>query len=224
MCRLVIARYQDLMKYDRRHDALSLFETLETALGGHGNGIAIVSRTGKVKCLHKGVEYTCAQAWDDVRYYGKHDDTVIFHTRLRSAGPVSDEACHPYVYDGLVIAMNGTIRDIAGLANSLGITDTDAIAQLISQHARCKDDVVKACNSLPAVFVGTFNGKPFVAHGAGSPELHLWTDGWLYASQFPAGVRAKKVAGTYGKIGKPYRSLFSYYDSMNDEILFTKPR
>ena len=35
-------------------------------------------------------------------------DWALFHTRLASIGTISDENCHPFVRNNMLLAMNGT--------------------------------------------------------------------------------------------------------------------
>jgi hypothetical protein len=92
MCRIAfIERPQDVNPELYEGVLAAVFATLELSNGGHGNGVAIPDRKGKIKII-KGVNYSPCQAAKD----SANAPWVLFHTRLATSGGIKDEMCHPF--------------------------------------------------------------------------------------------------------------------------------
>ena len=85
-------------------------------------------------------------------------DWALFHTRLASMGNICDQNCHPFRRKDVVMAMNGTEKSVNFLSKIRDITDTEAILETIDKYNLS----LAALKNFSSIFVGFFNGKPFV--------------------------------------------------------------
>lgn len=85
-------------------------------------------------------------------------DWAIFHTRLASVGTKCDKNCHPFIRGNAVLAMNGTERSVEFLSKTIDITDTEAILETMYKY----NLGLAALRNFTSIFMGFFNGKPFV--------------------------------------------------------------
>lgn len=85
-------------------------------------------------------------------------DWALFHTRLASMGNICDQNCHPFRRKNVVMAMNGTEKSVNFLSKIRDITDTEAILETIDKYNLS----LAALKNFSSIFVGFFNGKPFV--------------------------------------------------------------
>ena len=187
MCRLFITNRQDFNNYDKRYGILNLMNTLEKSCGGHGNGYLLV-KGGKIEKAEKGIRLENPKIYKQVKREAW--DYMIYHSRIASVGNQSDANCHPF-YDNThnsALAMNGTESGLKGLANGLGITDTELIFRSIQS-----ENAEKACKvllELGSVFVGFGrNGVPYVVKDYGDLDLWRFGDKSFHASEFPKNVK-----------------------------------
>lgn len=193
MCRLLIATKNALKVYNQVHGLTLLLAHLEKQCGGHGNGIALI-KNKTVTFTRKGVKYTTEEATNallTMKY-----DFGIFHTRIASVSTISDANCHPFTFQKRdVMAMNGTISGISGIASALGITDTELIFN--SVKGATLSTTIKALQTLSPVFVGSVAGLPYALKNNG--ELVSWThkrlkkNDYLFVSSVPNGVVYKPL-------------------------------
>ena len=185
MCRVMIAKRENIKKYHKEHNLIKLLRHLEKEFGGHGNGYALI-RNRKVIEVKKGVKVTvesCAEALLTRSY-----DYAIFHTRIASIGDITDGNCHPFVRGDSVLAMNGTESWLKGLASLNGITDAEVILDTIHRTKKPLDKIIDwFLEETTSVFVGAVDGAPFVVNAGGS----LATYAGIYASSFPKKIPAK---------------------------------
>lgn len=85
-------------------------------------------------------------------------DWALFHTRLASMGNICDQNCHPFRRKNVVMAMNGTEKSVNFLSKIRDITDTEAILETIDKYNLS----LAVLKNFSSIFVGFFNGKPFV--------------------------------------------------------------
>ena len=120
-----------------------------------GNGLILV-KENKVIYVKKGVDYKTYQIANKL---AKTDyDYALFHTRIRSVGKVSDNNCHPFRFGSTYVMMNGTESGYSGIADMLGITDTEAALRVAKTM---KVDVCEFFGSLGSNFIGVDKGQVF---------------------------------------------------------------
>ena len=118
-------------------------------------GVALL-KDNKIIKIEKGVKLDVR---DIAQLLRKTDyDWALFHTRLASIGTISDENCHPFVRNNMLLAMNGTENSVSFLSKVTEITDTEAILETISKYKLG----LAALRNFSSIFMGFFNGKPFV--------------------------------------------------------------
>ena len=165
MCRLLIASNNAIRNYHRTYGFHNLLSHLERECGGHGNGFTL-HKDGKLIHTNKGIDLSVHEvariALEGVDQY----DTIIFHTRIASVSGISSENCHPFIHGNDVMAMNGTLYELSELASALGITDTQAVFELIKN--RHLDQTIRALKTLSAVFVGVCDGSPYALKNGGA--------------------------------------------------------
>lgn len=156
MCRLIMFNKKGFDLIEERIGAKKLFDILEQANGGHGNGIAYMSANGAVEII-KGVKYDNELVYNDIKELLNTSEMkwCIYHTRIASLGSVTDENCHPYQSGNMVLAMNGTERGFSLIANSLGITDSEAVLRTMEKLEINYENVLP---ELSSNFLG-FDGK-----------------------------------------------------------------
>ena len=165
MCRLLIASNNAIRNYHRAYGLHNLLSHLERECGGHGNGFTL-HKDGKLIRANKGVDLSIPEvariALEEVDRY----DTIVFHTRIASVSGISSENCHPFIHGNDVMAMNGTLYELSELASALGITDTQAVFELIKN--RHLDQAIRALKTLSAVFIGVCDGSPYALKNGGA--------------------------------------------------------
>jgi len=178
MCRLLICNQKAISVLGM--ELYNLLWQLEASLGGHGNGVAGMYK-GHIT-IRKGVAFTCDDAFEFM--HKKPWSWFLFHTRLASAGGVSDSNCHPFRYGRTVLAMNGTESAFTPLGDALGgKTDTEAMLVVYKRLGLKLPDNLANHNS---AFIGFHNGAPFAVCGK-TADLEVWEkDGALViASELP---------------------------------------
>lgn len=184
MCRLILTSRRDFNKYDRLYGVPGLMDHLEKQCGGHGNGYALV-KNGKIFASNKGVKLTNSAIYAAIQPL--EWDYLIWHTRIKSSGLLKDDlSCHPFIRDNDCIAMNGTEYELEGMAQALGIIDTQVIFRLLTGLNIKK--TVDCLSHLSSVFIGTVDGIPYAVNAGGS--LHRWGKTTFHASTFPNDVKS----------------------------------
>jgi hypothetical protein len=131
----------------------AVFTVLELSNGGHGNGVAIPDRKGKIKII-KGVNYSPCQAAKD----SANAPWVLFHTRLATSGGIKDEMCHPFSLGTWgALAHNG----IAIGKGSITESDTSAMTRVIAEEMGPNlDDIFEYLDRLdPGVVAIALRGR-----------------------------------------------------------------
>ena len=196
MCRVFMATKHAIMVYNRKNNLTSLFGYLVQNCGGHGNGIALI-KDKTIIYTKKGVDYSYKQAARALLL--KNYDFALFHTRIASVSSISDTNCHPFTYQKrFALIMNGTINGLSGISESIGITDTECVFNVIK--GLDMDTTIKALSTLSPVFLGVCDGLPYALKNSGA--LSSWTnkklnkDDFIFSSVFPKDVK--------GVISLPY--------------------
>lgn len=127
MCRLALFRGME----DEVQLCFALSE-LELSMGGHGNGI--YSEESGCK---KSVNLACTDIASGIAKTSL-TEPVLFHTRLASAGGITDRLCHPFEVEGeagkFVVAHNGHWSDWGYFSDYEEESDTEVAARLIAQY------------------------------------------------------------------------------------------
>ena len=179
MCRVLLMNKQGEEEIEKNYGLDRYLRFLEKQLGGHGNGFSLL-KNGKVISLKKGVNLDVR---DIANAFRKTDyDWALFHTRLASVGTISDKNCHPFRNGNIVLAMNGTEKSVDFLSNTLDITDTEAILDIL-----CKYHLeLPALKKLNSIFMGFYNGNPFVvADNVLNIKVYRNKKALAFASDFP---------------------------------------
>jgi len=168
----------------------TLFEHLEKALGGDGNGIGLLYEAGETK-VRKGVRFQAAQAAGEIRFGARLGASwALFHTRLATNACVAARTCHPFQYGKMVLAHNGHDHLFARLGAMTGKSDSASIAETWGRGHRSVASLWNRCG----VFVGFQQGHPFVVKGLIQKDLvlahHRETGALLFVSQLPDELRA----------------------------------
>lgn len=188
MCRLALMNSAGAAEIERRYGLANYFEYLEARLGGHGNGVALVSG-GRITLLHKGVDFTTEQAAADILGRVGYWDYAIFHTRLASCGVVCDENCHPFRSGDELLAQNGTEQIFTAWGKATGKTDCEGVLRysgIINDGGTLRETV----NQLNSVYVGMCGGKVFAVRNYGRLEAMKTRDkaALCIGSEFPKGL------------------------------------
>ena len=137
-----------------RKELKHLFSFLEKRMGGDGNGVATLPNFEIVKGV-KLSAYFCA----DMTYRAlQENQAVVFHTRLRSSGPVCDSLCHPFYTEGKkwkgIIAHNGhwfggdALVKLHALKRPKDVvSDSSLLATIVSQYGLEKINKVDLVSS-----------------------------------------------------------------------------
>lgn len=142
-------------------------EQMEDCLGGHGNGLALLRGTELVAMV-KGVQVSVATTAQMLLTYDY--DWAVWHTRYTSSGATNDANCHPFCHNAkkheMVWCMNGTETPYTTIGRFMNhATDTEVIGKIALELGLSLPEFFDAFTS---VFVGTVDGKPFVAKNSGS--------------------------------------------------------
>lgn len=184
MCRLLLANREGINEIDKRYGLVDYLKHLEKACGGHGNGIALLNINEKKIKIKKGVNFSVEEAAKMLRK--RKYDWCIFHTRLASAGGITNANCHPFAKEDAVIAMNGTEYEFSLLSRKLNKTDTELILELATLY---KKPVTKFIKDLSSVFIGFYQFKPFAFTPSKYKDLKILyvpdKKAIAFASQFP---------------------------------------
>jgi len=231
MCRLALFNKKGVLLVEKRHGLSKFLTELEESMGGHGNGIAMLK--GNNVQIKKGVNLnvkSIARTLLRAEY-----DWVIFHTRRASAGNISDQNCHPFKEGKLVLAMNGTETWVTPLRER-EMTDTEAIAKVVARGF----DIINTLMGCHSVFVGFYNGIPFVVKPTEFGDLEIYSEGdaviyaseipetigtrytftgfhWLYNGILPTSIKeVRKTLPIYYSYGKSFYTAPNYdYDDYN---------
>jgi len=140
MCRLAFVRGYSSEK-DRAY-LTRMFTNLEHAGGGSGNGIG--GWIGGKPFITKGVDLKIEEIVNIAIEKKWDNDSFIFHTRIPSKGPKTDENCHPFRFGDTMSCHNGTttsslapftvdlIEHIAKRGDN--VTDSECVALLINKY------------------------------------------------------------------------------------------
>ncbi len=163
-----------------------VFGHLESALGGHGNGVAGLWVDRGTARIRKGVNLSASQAAMYVRRYAEQGaDWMLFHTRRATSSAIEDQHCHPFKSGQLVLAHNGHDAHFATIGKALKISDSECIARTWSRMRFPLPDL----EMRTGVFIGFQNGHPFVVKGREYGDLiAAWNQGSraiLFASELP---------------------------------------
>jgi predicted glutamine amidotransferase len=186
MCRLLLSNKSGIDLIEKKYGLEKFMKYLEEACGGQGNGITLVKHEDgkkKIVMFKKGVKYSVKNIIHDIK--NKDYDWLLFHTRVKSVGEVSDANCHPFRAKGIYLAMNGTESKFSGLANMIGTTDTEAVLKSVIAFDL---PLLKTLSNLNAAYIGFYGGVPFaVANSKFSCTLRVAKedDALVFASQFP---------------------------------------
>lgn len=176
MCRLAMMNNVGIRYIEKKYGLENLFDYLEAQLGGHGNGICLIYNDGSY-CIKKGVKLTNKKIAEDVMEDINDVKWIIYHTRLASVGNINNNNCHPFEYDGKILAMNGTERNYSVIDKYL--TDTENI--LLTT-----ENITTNTRKYNSVFLGFENGRVFANKNYGSLEyIPCENGGKIFASTFP---------------------------------------
>ena len=188
MCRLALMNKAGADFIEKTYGLTAFLTYLETRMGGHGNGYALV-KDGKCVDLRKGVNLTNKTIAKAVK---KTDfDWFIYHTRLASCGTIADRNCHPFQHPltGDILAANGTERDIVlyNRDNHIDRTDTET---LLLDFLR-DDEFFADTGICWSTLVGIHKGKAFARKNLGSLyKLALTPNIIALASEFPTRLQS----------------------------------
>jgi hypothetical protein len=188
MCRVALMNRQAVFFLGRELD--TFFVHLEQALGGDGNGIGLLYDSGQVK-VRKGISFQATHAAGEMRFAAHCGASwVLFHTRVATTARVTAHSCHPFQRGHLVLAHNGHDEPFARLGALVGKSDSAYIAQTWATRRLPLEALQYRCG----VFLGFYQGHPFVVKGQPSRDLvlayHSETGALLFASQLPDPLRA----------------------------------
>jgi predicted glutamine amidotransferase len=182
MCRILLCNYEGFVKLEEIYGVEKMLYFLERNCGGHGNGYMVI-KDKKIKNIDKGVKLTNHKIYSKVS--GKPMDYFIYHTRVSSAGSVSNKNCHPFwnKKKSFALCMNGTERSMADIGRNLDKTDTEIIFDMVNRSII----PLKALGFLNANYMGFRNGKVFVVNNNRFNCLEVYQDGnaFVIASTFP---------------------------------------
>lgn len=176
-----------------RASLLRLFEYLESACGGDGNGFVCVKADGSEYRWLKSLDLSSAQIVAEVFKLIRSGWHCYYHTRKVSVGWLSDAQCHPHevsgaAFDGF-LCHNGTWGDGAPLARYLGKgSDTAALAHLLGKWSI---DELEKRRLFPTSGVFLLTGTPAGDESVGHRVLKLSGDLYycpvsrIWASDFP---------------------------------------
>lgn len=181
MCRLLLGKKETILRYNEKYNILKLLDHLVNELGGHGNGLVLI-KDRKIIYYRKGIRYYTDEVYKSM--ISKDYDYCIFHTRLASIGEISDENCHPFVYNNSCICMNGTMTEYNRYLIKDNITDTEYLFNKIKDIS----DIYKVVSILQKKkpsFIGCVDGRVYLVKNLSS--IYQWSisnDDFLYASSF----------------------------------------
>ncbi len=134
MCRIAYLNPRAARLLDEAGELESFFAYLERSNGGHGNGVALVYRGGRVR-VEKGVKLETDDIAGIVAREAKGDGLkhVLFHTRLASAGGIRDELTHPITdsQGRVVLVQNGHEAWYMAVAKYLGLDVGDSVSDTV---------------------------------------------------------------------------------------------
>ena len=186
MCRVVLMNKEGEKEIEKIYGLDKYLKYLEKQLGGHGNGFAMLKNNEIIK-FEKGVNLDVR---DIARIIKETDyDWCLFHTRLASVGTTTDRNCHPFRRGDIIIAMNGTEQSVKFISDINGITDTEAILDLMSKY----NLGLTALQKFSSIFMGFYKGKPFVvADNTLNIEIlkNKHNKALVFASRFPQKFRS----------------------------------
>lgn len=182
MCRLALLNRKgiDFVEKNFKGGIESLFDCLESSMGGHGNGVAMINRDKSVT-IKKGVNLYNDEITKIVKDNIKDIKFIIYHTRIASQGSVCDSNCHPFMTGNDILAMNGTESWVNPLING-SETDSETILKAITS---LNLNLIERVTELSSVFLGRYKGKVFASKGKGDLEVLPYGRAIIFASEFP---------------------------------------
>lgn len=195
MCRVLLADNK-FIKTMGFANMLTLLHRLEKECGGDGNGYVLL-KNGELIGYDKGVKLTNEEIVTQL--FMAEPDWFMYHTRIASAGSVSDTNCHPYVSKDkkFALEMNGTDTSFSDLANDYGCTDTYMIFKLFNSNRKSLS--IDSLRNLTPKFIGFKEGKVFATNPDSYSGLEFIQDdrGICIASSFPPEMKASKMEHEY---------------------------
>lgn len=200
MCRLALLNKLGEEYIQREMGLLKYLDFLEKQCGGSGNGLVLV-KNQNIIFYRKGLRYNnkeIAKVMQSVDY-----DYAIYHTRVASAGSVSDKNCHPFVNISRndAMCMNGTERSFADIGKVIDKTDTELVFQMVQAGIL----PMRALTSLSANYLGVEGGLVYaVSNSSYSPLNVIQEDGAIIiASSFPTNMKYKEFENKLWYEGEP---------------------
>lgn len=152
-------------------------------MGGQGMGVASTGAHPRYVWSRKKMDMKAPEAAELLHWRVRQGDKYfIFHTRLCSAGEVSDGESQPFIRSSLgkALAHNGTELSLTSAYFDM-YSDTHIMSELFFQGLWHWSDF----KDHSTVFVGFDNGKPFITKYRYGGDLELgWFEngGWIAAS------------------------------------------
>ncbi|SRR6266568_5139511 len=197
MCRLALFSNEFFIETGKK-DMLDQFNYLEKAMGGSGNGCAVLSGSGKVY-IYKGCEISNESIvdWLDRKFkdgclYG------LYHTRMATHGPACRANCHPFKHGKYTVAHNGV-----AMHERIGnLTDSEVVVLAVSKG----NSEPLEFENFSGVWIG-FKGKlPFLVKGASYTDLvycrYQNTGAWMFTSVTSSKLEKRLVVSD--ELGKAY--------------------
>lgn len=182
MCRLALLNRSGIEFVEKKFKGgtESLFDCLETSMGGHGNGVALINRNNSV-VINKSVKLYNDEISKLVKDNIKDIKFIIYHTRIASKGSIRNSNCHPFITGNDILAMNGTESWINPLIDN-SETDAETILKAITALDL---NLIERVTELNSVFLGRYKGKVFASKGKGDLEVLPYGRVIIFASEFP---------------------------------------
>lgn len=234
ICRLLFTNRKGYNLLEEKYGAKKMMDYLEKQCGGSGMGF-ITTKDNHMYEMDKGLKLTNSAIAESMAM--SSFDYFIYHTRVPSAGGVTDKNCHPYWNDSntFAICMNGTESGFAALARGKNVTDTELIYHMINKRIIGVEDLT----ALSANYMGFKKDHMFVINnGSGFNGLEFYEEDGaiIIASSFPPGFKLKTkdmeiglwvqdtpiqkktykvyTESGYESYGKPYRTTWSMENSL----------
>lgn len=158
MCRLLLMNKQAEKEIEDIYGVDNYLYYLEKQLGGDGNGYALL-KNNKIIKMEKGINL-------DVKHIAKiiletDYDWCLFHTRRATIGTQNNKNCHPFIRKNICLAMNGTEPTVSFISEIEDMTDTETIIDIMDKY----NLGLAALHKFSSIFMGFYNGKPFVVAG-----------------------------------------------------------
>ena len=181
MCRMLLGKRDSIIRYNKKYNIVTLLDHLVDELGGDGNGLVLI-QDKRIIYNKKGVLFSTDEISEIL--LNTDYDYCIFHTRLASIGAITDNNCHPFVFNNNCICMNGTIEKYLVYANKYDMTDTEYLFNKIKDINNINEVIKILQKEIPA-FIGSVNGIPYIVKNLNT--ISRWKskkDDLLFASSF----------------------------------------